>query len=709
MWTLDDVFGDSGFLAQKLVGYEPRASQVELSEAIGKSLNKNHLVAEGPTGSGKGFAYLVPAIRQILENRKDPEFPQSANRLVVATANIALQEQLFNKDLPALREILPDEFHFALVKGRNNYLCKSKLELFTIDKVQEHKKLKFGEMPGDVNLTEIIPYLHGNEREVCEWAQRTETGDKSELMVEPSVRLWGDLSVTANDCQGSSCPMREECFANQAKLALQAMDVIVVNYHLLFAAVKVRGETGVDIVLPSFSYLVCDEAHRMADIARAFFGWDCSEYSIKKVLSRYEKVIKDTRGETIVIDRYKPGDVWLPFEAFKNNIEDVCGNEKGSVRIKVAEEISGYSMATMMKDIAQSFYDIGESRMRSAGLDIDQDSSDSGFNGDLFAEAAMEKSKKKSPDAKLGVMCKQYSKLAEGIGLQLLEATKIEGENSVYFVERFGKARTVRVCKRMLDVSSVLWDDLFDKTATTVLTSATMSISNDCSFIRKEVGLKEAQETIVDSPFNHLKQACIVLSARAPDPTQASYAEKVSVIFEEIIRQAEGRTMGLFTSYFNLNKVATAIRESDLDYNILVQGEAPRSQLVKRFKEDVSSVLLGTESFWTGVDVPGEALSCLMIDKIPFPSFGDPVLSALSDREGRNGFWNVSVPRAVLQFRQGVGRLIRRSTDRGIVIVLDCRLVTKGYGNYFTDSLPRMTRAKGIRNGQIRRWLSGDV
>jgi len=215
---------------------------------------------------------------------------------------------------------------------------------------------------------------------------------------------------------------------------------------------------------------------------------------------------------------------------------------------------------------------------------------------------------------------------------------------------------------------------------------------------------------IVESPFDFRKQACIVLSAKAPDPKQRDYPERVAKIMKVIIEQAGGRTLGLFTSYRVLNHAAEYLRAELPAYHFLVQGEAPRMKLVKDFKEDIESVLLGTESFWAGVDVPGKALSCLVIDKIPFPSPGDPVLDALSDRANDqspgSGFWQVSVPRAVLQLRQGCGRLIRRKDDRGVIVILDNRLVTKGYGADFVSSLPRMTRAKGIRDGQVERWLA---
>jgi ATP-dependent DNA helicase DinG len=674
-WTVRDAFEEGGIFAKKLEGYELRQPQLDLSLAIGDGMaDGHHLAAEGPTGTGKSLAYLVPAIRQVLLDRGTDRDDDDC-RVVVATANIALQEQLFFKDLPFLEDALPDDFRYALVKGRNNYLCRDQLNTFKLETAQG--ALAFGKDATQVELSDLYPVLRGDERTICEWSERTETGDKSELEIVPANEVWRKFSVTADECLGSSCPFSDECFANQARKALQAMDVIVVNYHLLFAALKVRMDTGKDIVLPSFKFLVCDEAHKVADIARDFFGWTISKWTITRATNRFQKAIRQARRAGLSrddADRYGQigADVLSGMEGLWASLEEFYADSRGALRIRQPDSIRAAGLSQAMGDMGEAFLEMSKLALGE---------------------------RDKADVAKYG----ERAIITSG---ELREAMTLDDDNGVYFTEPFGKNKQLRLVKRLLYVGDMLWGQMFERTDSTVITSATLAIEGNCSYIRDEVGMKDGQEIIVDSPFDFRKQACIVLSEKAPDPKRQDYPERVAKVMAAIIEQAGGRTLGLFTSYRVLRHAAEYLRSELPQFRFLVQGEQPRMKLVKEFKEDVASVLLGTESFWAGVDVPGEALSCLVIDKIPFPSPGDPVLDALSDKANGQGFWKVSVPRAVLQFRQGAGRLIRRKDDRGVIVVLDNRLVTKGYGSIFTKSLPRMTRARGIREGQVHHWLN---
>jgi ATP-dependent DNA helicase DinG len=668
-WNIIDVFGETGLLSNKFDGYQVRPSQVELASEVDAAMEGgHHLVAEAPTGLGKSLGYLIPAIKNAVTHGR---------RVVVCTANIALQEQLFYKDLPLLQEILPTKFKYTLVKGRNNYFCVRNREKLK----EEFAQGSFGEAkkPGDIELEDLYPSMPDDLVELCKWSKETETGDKSDLRFEPDTETWNKVSVTADDCFGSGCPWKAECFAERAKKALQDMHVIVSNYHLLFAAVLMRMATDRDIVLPPFAYLICDEAHKVPEIARAFFGWTISTYRINRIIVQFNKRMHQARAG-MTPDEYslaekRVGDVTVSLRRFEDVMRQVYGRSMGAVRIKDDRKVPFMSFSLEMIDLAASLKDIGNQ---------------------LNQEAETE--------------CKKLSKNAREIGDQLKELSILDDPNGVYFIEKFGRSGSLRMCKRLMDVSKILWKELYSNTMSTIATSATMAIDGNCDYVKDEMGMRKSKDIVVDSPFDFRKQALLILSANAPDPKERdTYPDKVAKIIRVIIDQAKGRTLGLFTSYQVLKTVAEYLRSDDvkLEYQVLVQGEYPRRELIRMFKEDVSSVLLGVESFWAGVDVPGEALSCVVIDKIPFPAPGDPVLDAIQEAKGGflESFFQVSVPRAVLQLRQGAGRLIRSVNDRGVLLVLDRRLITKGYGSTFINSLPPMRRADGLKRGEVKFWL----
>jgi len=678
MWTIRQVFEPGGFFSKQLPGYELRQPQIDLSLAIEGGISEGyHVAAEGPCGSGKSLAYLTPAIRQVLTRKAGPhndDRPES-NRIIVATANIALQEQLAEKDLPFLQEALPDPFTFAMVKGRNNYLCQYSLDEFRKDKAQG--LLEFGKNVMDVPVEKVYPVMSEVERAICKWSKETKTGDKSELTFQPPSYVWSQFSVTAEECTGSTCEFSDKCFANKARGALQLMDVIVTNYHLLFAAIRVREETGMDIVFPPFDYLICDEGHRVADIARDFFGWTISRYTITRLSNKLRKGVQwgFATGQLGDSEKYRElaSTIESQMDAYWREMDAFYGDSKGAFRIRDRDTIGGAALAQTLTDSSRAF-----ANLRKLPISADH----------------------KSDLEKQGLLC---IKVAE----QIRECRDLADDNGVYYLEKFGRSQKLRLVKRKLKVADLLWDEMFMKTRSTIVTSATMAIEGDCSYVRDEVGMKKGREIVVESPFDWRSQARILLSKNAPDPKCSDYAERVSKNMVAIIEQAKGRTLGLFTSYRMLNYAAEYLRKELPQFTFLVQGEAPRTALVEEFRSNIDSVLLGTESFWQGVDVSGEALSCLVIDKIPFPAPGDPVLDALGEAAGNGqGFWKVSVPRAVLQFRQGVGRLIRRRDDRGVVVILDNRLVTKGYGSIFVSSLPRMTRLGGLKRNEIAQFLA---
>ncbi len=602
--------------------------------------------------TGKSIAYLAPSIAVSAGG---------GPKTVIATANIALQEQLAKKDLPFLQEALPVDFKFALVKGKNNYLC--------LDSMEATKQAKFG-----FNF-------HGNqESELLKWAATTETGDKSELSFEPDPQLWSAFSATAEECLGKACPHRENCFADQAKGQMEDADVIVCNYHLLFAHVKVKMETSKDLVLPEFSFLVCDEGHKIADVARSFFGWTLSEY----VLNRLAKQFRDLTNAALAADELNPNQE-AEFSNLESRVVDINkqiwlearnfhGESRGPNRVRKTGSFSGNELSGAVGEMGGRFRDLGK------------------------LGNATDKVKEK---------CKQASKRCRDIAKQAMELDTLSDEEGVYFTERSGKKNMLRITKRLVDVSKDLWNSLFQHTASTIITSATLAVNGSCYYVRKEIGMREAQELVVGSPFNHKEQALFVLSPRAPDPQQKDHTERVCKVLEFVIGEANGRTLGLFTSYRALNMAKEYLEKADLGHTLLYQGQKPRNLLIEEFKRDTNSVLLGTESLWQGVDIPGEALSCLVIDKIPFKSPGDPVWESLCERAGDQWFFRLAVPAATIQLKQGVGRLIRTVNDKGVCIILDRRLITKNYGKTLINSLPNMSRTNTLK-GSIRGFLDNE-
>lgn len=646
---IDEFFGDGGILSRSLPDYEPRKPQVEVAKMVGKAFDvEKHLIVEAGTGTGKSLAYLVPAIHKTI---------QEGNRAVIVTANIALQEQLVEKDLPFIQDVLPVDFEFALMKGRNNYLCMESLASASQGKL---------EFSNGSSLESVI----------LKWSKQTDTGDKSELEFIPPDDIWRLFSSSSEECLGDKCEYKDICFVNKAREGLKACNVIVANYHLLLAHVKLRLETTQNLVLPEFDYLVCDEGHRVADIARNFFGWTVSEYAVTRLINALKKGA-DSLSEKHLAPKEKADIYQLVMEAERGR----DGMWEGLSRFYPTEE---RNPKTLRK----------REMVKSKGLEEIVET--------MGAEFKMLSGRE--PSTKPAARLSQNSDRCLELAAQLREVRGLEDSNAVYYVDRFGNSKALRLHKRALDVSEDLWEGLYSTTKSTIVTSATLAVGGSCGYVRKEIGFRKAREMVVGSPFDYKKQGMLILSPRAPDPTKEDFTDRICQVLEYVVSEAEGRTLGLFTSYKNLRAARDYLVPRLTGYKILCQGDAPRMQLVADFKEDVSSVLLGTESFWAGVDVPGEACSCVVIDRIPFKSPGDPIWDALT-RRSENWFFDLGVPAAAIQLKQGVGRLIRRSTDRGVVIILDRRMVTKPYGRTLAKSLPGMTLSNTLK-GSIKGWLN---
>jgi len=619
---IDQVFGTGGILARRFPGYQPRSGQLALVRAIDEVIrNRRHLLAEAPTGTGKSVAACVPAIYHAVQHGK---------RVVIVTANIALQEQLVRNDLPRLRELLPWPFQFAVLKGRAQFACQDRLV-----QIRGQQRDLFGAVAGDLELERVL-----------DWAKTTTTGDISDLPFSPSRRTWMDVSVSAEGCHGDDCASHSACFAERARARAQEADVVVTNYHLLGAHLAARLETGQDCVLPPHDILILDEAHAAADILRECLGF---------------RIVGRDLDDMVRIAR-ELGRRDLAGAIEQVRLLDTLAAPARDGR-KIVPLIPGADVLAL--DIVSALDTLARvTSQRAAGAEDD-------------AKAAWQR----------------FTRNATMLAARVTEATNAGDPNKVYWVELDEQGRPALVARPM-EVAPLLRGALFGSTESVCLMSATLTTDGHFRFIRRELGVpSDAVEIAVESPFDFVRQSLLIVPDDLPDPRDPAFSEACARVFQDVIDRARGRTLGLFTSYLALNDVYEQLDRSR--FRVLKQGDLPRTELIRLFKEDVHSVLLGTESFWTGIDVPGEALSAVVIAKLPFKPPDDPVLAALSERDG-GGFGTQMLPRATIALKQGVGRLIRTQSDRGVVVICDRRLVDARYGAGILRSLPAMRRSSDL-------------
>lgn len=641
---IEEVFGAAGLLAGKFPGYAPRKGQIDMAVAVESAIaKKRHLVVEGPTGTGKSLAYLVPAIAHAAL----PLEGQQPGKVIVVTANIGLQEQLIQKDLPLLRDVLGFPFSFAIAKGKNNYLCVDALGKTLAE-------------------TSLMAGGQGTQLErLLEWAKATRTGDVSEFSEIPAPGLWKRMSTTSDECKGSSCKQYQQCFAEKAKLEVSLANVVVTNYHLFFAHLIVRakmreirdrgGAVELDVVLPPASVVIFDEAHKAADIARDFLGFTISKGGIEWLVRGFNHELADQT-------RAAAGRFFDQLFAHKKS-------RSYKSRLKKGHPVQGEELAALLDRVSKFYKDAAGA----GAWDADQ-------------------------RAEFEVRIRRGATLAA----QVRQAMKPEDhDEAVFFVEETDRGAPVLKSKP-IDVSGWMKDELFAQYGTVVMTSATLATGPaGFSFVKKEVGLADAEELVAESPFSWKDQVLLVVPKTMCMPDERDrFPGAVADHVREACEAARGRTLALFTSYKNLQLAYDGL--GGFEQTVFKQGDAPRVKLVQKFRDDVGSVLLGVESFWAGVDVPGESLSCVVIDRLPFPTPDDPIVDALSARDDR-WFFNYAVPRAIIQFKQGFGRLIRTTKDRGCVVILDRRIREKAYGRSFLAALPSVMMSDSV--GDVRRFL----
>ena len=617
------VFGAGGLLAQAHSGYELRPGQIKMSEAVGAAIARGrHLLMEAPTGTGKTFAYLVPAV-------------ESGRKIVISTGTKNLQEQLFFKDLPRLEQVLGRKIPAAYMKGRENYLC--------IKRAREFQEQPIFEQMEDVDL----------HRDVAAWSRETQTGDRAELGDLPErLRFWDRIDARADTCLGQKCPDFEPCFLTRMRRRADEAQVVVVNHHLLIADLLLK-EHAFGQVIPDYSLLIVDEAHALEDVATTHLG---SAISLHKVL----ELAADIERSLANADARRRAD------ALRSAAKSFFG-------ISAAQE-GRFSLEPLRHDRA----------WRKAGEDLKEA---------LSICRSMIRQETSGPTADGGVdtlgrrSSEQGAILSLILGEERAESTRPRGA-LVTWGEARGRGVTLHVSP--IDVSGPLREMLFTRAEAVVLTSATLAIGGSFEFVRTRLGIDEADELSLDSPFDPAAQAVLYVPRKFPEPRDDEFLARLVEQSLQLLRVTSGRAFLLFTSIANLQRAREALADS-LPYPLLVQGEATRHALLEKFRTTPNAVLLATASFWHGVDVQGDALSLVVIDKLPFDVPSDPVVAARIEAiraEGGNPFVEYQIPAAVIDLKQGLGRLLRSRKDRGVLAVMDARLLTRPYGRIFLDSLP---------------------
>ena len=596
-----DFFGPGGVLEQRLEDYEYRPSQVRMAEAVHRALEEqSHVIIEAGTGTGKTLAYLLPAL---LHGR----------RILVSTGTKTLQDQIFYKDIPLLESIIGRPIQAAYLKGRNNYLCRLKLETLHAEGLFSSRELR-------------------RFQAILDWAQETETGDRAELgSVGDDSELWTRMDARRERCLGTKCKDYERCFLTLMRQKAMEADIVVVNHHLFFADLAIR-KSDVAAILPDYSAVIFDEAHDLEDVATEYFGFHVSNYRLAEFIHDARKLEADVDGVSGASERF----------------------------------FNGFAL------LREGRHSVG----RLDGIDS--------LIGTL-QEARHSIKQKKDFSGEYETLARRAGELQSE--LEVFRSGDLE--NYVSWIERRDRGIFLEACP--IDVSGMLAERLFTRVPTCVLTSATLTVGDSFDYVRARVGFNEGRELSLATEFNVRKQALLYIPRTMPDYRHPSYLDRAAEEIRAILRASHGRAFVLFTSYRQMETMFE-ILSRDLPYPCMVQGKAGgKSRLLEEFKMTPNAVLFATASFWQGVDVKGEALSAVIVDKLPFQVPTDPLVAARSariQREGGNPFAQYHVPKAILRLKQGFGRLLRSTTDRGILAVLDNRISTKSYGRLFMESLP---------------------
>ena len=632
---LNFIFSEKGPLAEGIPGYRTRQQQLEMALAIETAIQENkQLVAEAGTGTGKTFAYLVPALL-------------SGGKVIVSTGTKTLQDQLFHRDLPAVRDALKVPVTVEMLKGRANYVC--------------HFHLERSANEGRFVSREDANYVHV----IRNFVENSKTGDKAELIEVPeNATIWPSVTSTRDNCMGQECNFYKDCFVMDARKRALAADVVVVNHHLFFADVMLRDE-GVSELLPSANTVIFDEAHQLPEVAGLFFGEDVST-------SQLLELARDAEAEYITTAKDCPA-LQEAANALEKSVRDfrlVFAYEGSRMPVQKALALKGFDSAySEMQSKLQALTNVLETQAP--------------------RDPALEN-------------CWQRGAV---LMVQLQRWLTAENANLVRWVEVF--TQSVQLHATPLSVAEGFGKQLNASPRAWIFTSATLAVKSDFSHYIGQMGLSNANTGYWESPFDYGKQALFYVPENMPEPNSPGYSAAVAAVALPVIQASGGRAFVLCTSLRAMREIHALFKEAfeqnGIEYSLMMQGESSRSELLERFRKRGNAVLVGSQSFWEGVDVRGEALSCVIIDKLPFAPPDDPVLAARIDKmneEGKNAFMEYQLPYAVITLKQGAGRLIRDEADSGVLMICDPRLISKPYGRRIWQSLPPFKRTRFLADVQ---------
>ena len=690
-----DYFSEEGILVRD-IGFEYRKEQEDMAHVVEKSVNENKkLIVEAGTGTGKTLAYLIPAIRWAVENKK---------KVIIATNTINLQEQLLLKDIPLAKSIIKEDFSYALVKGRNNYVCKRLFNELALGKNIDIETYS-------IEAREQIEYI-------LKWGHKTKTGDKADLPFEVLPEVWELIQSTTELCIGKKCPYRKECFYMKTRMEKLEADILISNHHVFFADLNVRAETDFDteyLILPRYDMVIFDEAHNIESVARSYFSVEVSKISFTRLLNRiYQKKSRKKEKSALIrveesIDDKSLKDTSLYIQLL-NSIK-----EETSILQNISDEYFDEirkmydSKADMPIRKTLNNFEMTKSRflenLREKKSFFERKMNE--FLNDLMAFSnVIDEEKDKNPEV---INFVNHIKIYKSYIDNFKFINEFSNDDYIYWLDINAKRTNVVLTATPLNIAQKLSSVLFENLNRLIFASATLATNGNFNYFKNSLGLNEEKciEEIIKSPFNYDEQMSVYIPNDILDSENINaFVTDASRFILEILTKTQGKAFVLFTSYTMLNQIYYSIGKKlkNAGFEVFLHGEKQRSQLIKEFKESKNPILFGTTSFWEGVDVQGENLSNVIITKLPFLVPTDPIVSAISkkiEEEGRNSFTDYQLPEAIIKFKQGIGRLIRKKSDSGNIFILDSRILKKKYGTLFIQALPSRKNIKILSKDDI--------
>ena len=646
--TLRDIFSPGGIISKYLSGYEFRQEQLHMANAVARAFAASeHLIVEAGTGVGKSFAYLIPAISLALKTDQT---------VVISTNTISLQEQLVTKDIPFLHGVLPRDFKAVLAKGRRNYLSRRRLEsLLTYER-------------GLFDTMEEVDQV----KNIVAWVEMTEDGSRADLPIQPMSQIWDKVASDRDNCLGRKCPTYDVCFYFKARNEMHEADLLVVNHHLLFSDLAIRQNDPSVGILPDYDYLIIDEAHHLEATATHHTSLEISNTKVKWFLDS----LHNQRNDSGTATRFN-----------STNLIDAVDEAREQANL-FFESVAAYFADTDGYTATKRIDENSVPEVFAKGNVLDTPLS----HIEKTLKQLHDNATTDDDEQELASYYNQCKRLRSELDMMIRQPDS----DYIYWIEtsRWGRTSRILLNATPINVSQMLQENLFDAKESVVMTSATLATNRNFDYFKKRIGINECQELLVHSPFNFKEQVKIHIPRSMPDPNSTEFIPAAVREIKHYLKLTHGKAFVLFTSYKMMDEVyeevAPYLAEIGID-TFKQGGELSRTDMLQAFREDTNSVLFGTSSFWEGVDVRGEALSNVVITKLPFEVPTHPVMEARVKQikeQGGNDFLEFSLPEAILRLKQGFGRLIRTQTDQGIVVILDARIRTRSYGKLFLDSLP---------------------